>query len=148
VIRLRLPARAWRVVLLLVIAGLFLAGTTVGTDNWWPFGPWRMYSTSTPPSASVVSLAIQVRIGDDPVWRNADLNPDSVGLNRAEVEGRIPQMTSDPAMLGALATSHSRLRPHEPGWSAVRVVRNEVLLHDRAPTGQLRTTTLVTWPIS
>jgi hypothetical protein len=145
VIRLPALARGWRVVFLLVTASLFLAGTAVGTDNWWPVGPWRMYATSTPPSGSVYSLAIQVREGKDPTWQNANLTPTSIGLTRAEVEGRVPQMTADPDILGTLARSHSRLRPHEPPWVAVRVVRNEALLSGGAPTGQVLTTTVVSW---
>ena len=148
VIRLPGLARGWRVGFLLVTASLFLAGTAVGTDNWWPFGPWRMYSTSTPPSGSVYSLAIQVREGNDPIWRNANLNPTSIGLTRAEVEGRVPQMTADPDILGTLARSHSRLRPRQAPWVAVRVVRNEALLSGGAPTGQVRSTTVVSWPRS
>jgi hypothetical protein len=148
VIRLPAFARGWRVLLLLLLAALFLAGTAVGQDDWWPFGPWRMYATSTPPSGSVYSLAIQVREGADPNWRNANLTPTSIGLTRAEVEGRVPQLTADPDILGTLAHSHARLRPKEPAWVAVRVVRNEALLSDGAPTGQIRTTTVASWPRS
>ena len=144
---LRLPAfaRAWRAVLLLVVAALFVGGTAIGNDDWWPFGPWRMFATATAPSGSVYSLAIEVQIGNDPVWQPADLTPTSVGLNRAEVEGRVPQMTADPAMLGTLARTHARLRPDAPPWRAVRVVRNEVLLSHGAPTGQVRSSTVVSW---
>jgi hypothetical protein len=148
VIRLRPVSRGWRVLLLLVLTGLFLAGSAVGQDDWWPFGPWRMFSTSTPPSSSVTSLRIEVREGDDPGWQPAPLNPKSVGLNRAEIEGRIPEMTARPAMLGTLARSHSQLRPKEPPWRAVRVVRTEVLLSDGAPTGEIKETQLVAWTAS
>jgi hypothetical protein len=133
------------VLLLLMLATLFLAGTAVGQDDWWPFGPWRMFATSTAPSGSIYSLRIEVRAGDDPSWRMAPLTPASVGLNRAEIEGRIPQIMTDPAILGTLARSHSRLRPSEPQWRAVRVVRSEVLLSDGSPTGAVRDTPLVQW---
>lgn len=145
---LRLPpaARAARLVLLLVLAVLFAAGTAVGNDHWWPFGPWRMFSTSTPPSGSVIAMRIEIQAGDDPGWRTAPLEVTSVGLNRAEVEGRVPQITADPGMLGTLARSHSRLRPDEPPWRAVRLVRDETLLAEGAPTGERRSTTLASWP--
>lgn len=131
--------------LLLALTAMFLAGTAVGNDDWWPFGPWRMFSTSTPPSGSVVSLRIEVQHDNDPTWQIAPLTPNAVGLNRAEVEGRIPEMTADPALLGTLARSHSRLRPDEPPWHAVRVIRNEVLLSAGAPTGAERETVVVQW---
>jgi hypothetical protein len=128
-----------------VLTALFLGGTFVGQDDWWPFSPWRMFSTSTAPSGSVTALRIDVLIGDDPTWQPAPLTPSAVGLNRAEVEGRIPEITSHPEMLGTLAHSHSRLRPDEPAWRAIRVVRHEVQLANRAPTGVVRDTTLAQW---
>jgi hypothetical protein len=131
---------------LLVLVALFLGGTFKGNDNWWPFGPWRMFATSTSPSGSVVALKIEVQEGSDPKWEPANLVPSSVGLNRAEIEGRVPQMTADPKILGTLITSHTKLRPNEPRWHAIRVVRSEVLLAHGAPTGQTRDTTIVTWP--
>ena len=69
VIRLPPVSRGWRVLLLLAVAGLFLTGTAVGEDTWWPFGPWRMFSTSTPPSSSVTSLRIEIQEGNDPGWQ-------------------------------------------------------------------------------
>lgn len=147
VVRLPAASVAWRAVLAAVLAGLFLAGAVVGDDHWWPFGPWRMFSTSTPPSGAVVYMSIEVRTAGDPpgTWRPAPITLQTVGLNRAEVEGRIPQITSDPAMLGTLATSHSRLRPDEPAWTGVRVVRNEAVIVDRKPTGEVRQIVVATW---
>lgn len=145
VIRLRPAGKGWRALLLLGLSVLFLAGTAVGQDDWWPFGPWRMFATSTAPSGSVYSLRIEVQEAGAPTWQVAPLNPKSVGLTRAEVEGRINQMTADPAILGTLARSHSRLRPDAPAWHGVRVVRNEVLLSNGAPTGAERDTTMAEW---
>lgn len=163
---LRLPAasRAWRLVLLGVVTALFLGGTAVGNDDWWPFGPWRMFATSTAPTGGIAVLAIEVRTGNqrpgpDPVeeygnvaqqaldgWRPAPLTLQTVGLNRAEVEGRVPQMLADPSLLGTLAATHSRLRPDEPRWTGVRVVRVETVIKDRKPTGEERRRVLVEWP--
>lgn len=145
VIRLPPVGRGWRVLLLLTLTGMFLAGTTIGQDDWWPFSPWRMFSTSTSPSGSVNSVRIEVRRGDDPTWQIAPIVLSSVGLNRAEVEGRMPEITADPTILGTLARSHSRLRPGEPPWRGVRVVHNEVLLSNGAPTGAERDTVVAEW---
>jgi hypothetical protein len=139
-------ARGWRLALLLTLAVLFFAGTTIGTDAWWPFGPWRMFATSTAPTGSVAVLKIEIQKAGDPTWQPASLTPTSVGLNRAEIEGRIPQMTANPAMLASLIHSHAELRPKEPGWQAIRVVRSETLIANGAPTGQTRDTTLISWP--
>lgn len=147
-LRLGRTAKSLLATSLLMVSALFLAGTFFGTDAWWPFGPWRMYATSTAPSGPVGSTLIEVRTADATDWRPAPLVPDTVGLNRAEIEGRMPRIEADPSMLGTLIDSHARLRPDEPAWTAVRVVRSDVLLRDGSPTGETRDTTLAVWPDS
>ena len=146
--RLGRPARTWRVAAVLGLTVAFCAGSLVGDDDWWPFGPWRMFSTSTAPTGAVVAMAIEVRDASDGAWRPAPLVPEAVGLNRAEVEGRIPQIVADPGRLGTLARSHARLRPDEEAWTGVRLVRRETVIVDRAPTGEVRETVLATWEAS
>jgi hypothetical protein len=145
VLRLGASARAWRTLLLLALTVGFVAGSLVGQDTWWPFSPWRMFSTSTPPSGAVVAMAVEVRTAGETRWRPADLTPASIGLNRAEVEGRVPQIQSEPERLGTLALAHARLEPRSPRWTAVRLVRRESVLLDRRPTGEVRSTVLASW---
>ncbi len=113
-----------------------------------------MFSTSTAPTGAVVSMSLEIREApppgapgptDDGGWRTAPITLESVGLNRAEVEGRIPRIVETPALLGTLARSHARLRPDEPRWSAVRLVRNDAVIVDRRPTGEVRRSVLATW---
>ena len=143
----RLPAtgRAWRALTLAVLTALFLAGSLVGQDSWWPFSPWRMFSTSQQPTGSVVAMALEVQTAADPTWRPTPITPWSVGLNRAEVEGRSTQIIAEPDMLGTLARSHARLRPDDPAWTGVRLVRHETVVVDRRPTGEVRVTELARW---
>lgn len=153
VVRLGRLSVLWRTALTAVLSALFLAGALVGDDPWWPFGPWRMFSTSTPPTGAVVYMSLEVRTADsaadpkavDGGWLAVPITLQSMGLNRAEVEGRIPQITKDPSMLGTLAASHARLRPDDERWTAVRLVRNEAVIIDRRPTGEVRHVVLATW---
>jgi hypothetical protein len=139
-------ARAWRVVVVLTLTGLFCAGSLVGDDHWWPFSPWRMFSTSQAATGAVWSTGIEVQTADAPgEWVPAPLTPSNVGLNRAEVEGRIPQIQADPARLGTLAHSHARLRPDAAAWTALRVVRRQIVVVDRRPTGEERVEVLAQW---
>jgi len=147
-LRLGRPAKALLALALLIVTALFLGGTFHGSDAWWPFGPWRMYATSTAPSGPVGSTRIEVRAEGATGWQPAALVPDTVGLNRAEIEGRLPRIEKDPSILGTLIDSHAKLRPHDPAWTAVRVVRSDVLLRNGSPTGETRDTTLVVWPSS
>jgi hypothetical protein len=137
-------AKSWRLALLAGLTALFLAGSLVGNDPWWPFGPWRMFSTSQAPTGSVIAMAIQVETASGQ-WVDAPINPNTTGLNRAEVEGRIQQILAAPAMLGTLAASHSRLRPHDPAWVGVRVVRRNTIIVGGRPTGEVDSTVLATW---
>jgi hypothetical protein len=148
VLRLGAAAKAWRAAAVLILAALFCAGSLVGDDPWWPFSPWRMFSTSQAPTGSVISTGIEVQTADAPgEWVQAPLTPENVGLNRAEIEGRIPQVTADPARLSTLAASHAELRPHAPAWTALRVVRRQIVVVDRKPTDEVRTTVLAQWRV-
>jgi hypothetical protein len=137
--------RAWRVAVLGALTLLFLAGSVVGQDDWWPFGPWRMFATSSAPSGAVIAFAVQVQTATEPVWHDVDLSPASIGLNRAEVEGRSGEIEAHPQMLGTLAVSHQRLRPHDERWLAVRLVRRETVLANRVPTGEVRESEIALW---
>jgi len=133
----------------LALVVLFCAGSLVGDDHWWPFSPWRMFSTSQQATGSVWSTGIEVRLADAPeAWVRAPLTPENVGVNRAEVEGRIPQIEAEPQRLGTLAASHARLRPDAPEWVGLRVVRHKIVVVDRQPTGEVETDVLAEWSAS
>ena len=138
-------SRAWRVVVLAALTAVFVTGSVVGQDDWWPFSPWRMFSTSQAPTGAVIAMALEVRTKTDPTWVEAPITSETVGLNRAEVEGRSTRIVTDPALLATLAASHARLRPSAPAWTAVRLVRRETVVVDRRPTGEVRTTEVARW---
>jgi hypothetical protein len=144
-LRLSPARRAWRVAALGGLATLFLLGSVVGQDDWWPFGPWRMFATSSAPSGSVIAFAVQVQTEQQPGWHDVGLSPASIGLNRAEVEGRSGVIEAHPQMLGTLAASHARLRPNDEPWRAVRLVRRETVLQNRVPTGEVREAEIAVW---
>jgi hypothetical protein len=129
----------------LVLGVLFCAGSLVGDDPWWPFGPWRMFSTSQAPTGAVWSTEMQVRTAAEPGWVSEPITPENVGLNRAEIEGRLDEIARDPSMLGTLARSHAGLRPHDRQWAAVRIVQRQLEIVDRAPTGREKVQVLAVW---
>ncbi len=137
-------SRAWRLGLLAGVAALLTYGTVAGQDDLWPFGPLRMYATSSGPTGAVSVVAIQVRHGTE-AWRDAPLTPGEVGMNRAEVEGQIGRIQADPRLLGELAAAHARLRPGDPAWSWLRLVRRSAQIVDRRPTGGTSDLVLLTW---
>ena len=126
----------------LVVAALVLAGTFVGQDDDFPFGPFRMYSTRDDPDGQVVSTRIEA-VDTGGTLRVVDER--STGLKRAEVEGQVTRFVADPALLGALSRAHDRLRPQEPAFAEVRVVEVAYRLRDSRPTGQRSERVVVRW---
>lgn len=136
------PGRPLRLVVTLGLAVLTLAGTFVGQDDDFPFGPFRMYSTRDAPDGTVLSTRVeavdsrgQVRVVDER----------STGLRRAEVEGQVRRFVDDPDLLGLLAQAHARLRPDEPPFTQVRVVAKVYELRDSRPTGVERERVVARW---
>jgi hypothetical protein len=146
--RLSVASRTWRGALVLVLAAGYLGGSVVGDDHWWPFAPWRMFSTSTAPTGTVTASALEVQTASNPQWHGTGLNPANVGLNRAEVEGQQPELRADPDMLGSLAESHARLNPGSEPWTGVRLVRRSTVIEDRQPTGETISRVVVEWTVA
>ena len=126
----------------LLLAVLLLAGTFVGQDDDFPFGPFRMYSTRDDPDGTVVSTRVEAR---DARGRLRTVDERSTGLRRAEVEGQVRRFVADPELLGALSRAHDRLRPDEPPFTEVRVVERVYELRDSRPTGEESERVVVTW---
>jgi hypothetical protein len=143
-VRLTVPGRTVRAVLTVGVAALLTAGTLVGDDHWYPVGPFRMFSTATKPDGFVNALSLEVRTaGTD--WQRSALAPHNVGVNRAEVEGRTPQLVADPSLLGDLAAAHARLHSADEPWIAVRVVQNRTEIRGGRPTNQVTRTVVASW---
>ncbi|MCW2616561.1 MAG: hypothetical protein JWN08_3555 [Frankiales bacterium] len=125
-----------------VVAGLVLAGTFVGQDDDFPFGPFRMYSTRDDPNGTVVSTRVEA-VDTGGTLRVVDER--STGLKRAEIEGQVRRFTADPTLLGALSRAHDRLRPEELPYEQVRVVERAYELRDSRPTGAQTERVVVRW---
>jgi hypothetical protein len=134
--------RRARLAVTLVVALLTLAGTFVGQDDDFPFGPFRMYSTRDDPGGTVVSTRVEAV---DAGGRLRVVDEASTGLKRAEVEGQVHRFRADPRLLGRLARAHDRLRPEEPPYAEVRVVERVYELRDSRPTGLESERVVATW---
>lgn len=140
--------RAVQALFTLAVAVLLGLGAVVGDDHWYPVGPFRMFSTATPPDGYVSAMSLEVRVGDrndGTAWVRTALSPGNVGVNRAEVEGRVPEITTDPTLLRDLAQAHARMHPADAPWSGVRVIRNRTMIIDSQPTGTVETEVVSTW---
>ncbi|MEJ5915777.1 hypothetical protein [Pseudokineococcus sp. 1T1Z-3] len=141
-------ARSWRALAASVLAACFVAGSLVGDDHWWPVGPLRMYSTSSSPSGSVRVFVVEVTTASEPGWREVPINLWTLGLNRAELEGRWPLLQSDPGVLATLADAHATLQPEDERWDGVRLVRRSTPMVGGSPDRDATVDTpLVVWTV-
>lgn len=92
----------WRLAIAALALALTLVGTLVGTDDDFPFGPFRMYATSARTTGSVrVAQLYGVRADGT----EEPLEAGDVGLRRAELEGQLPRFRAHPELLAALASA-------------------------------------------
>jgi hypothetical protein len=119
----------------LLVAGILAVGLLMGSfwgDDWaFPFGPLRMYSTSSPPQGNVTFERLEARTADGQ-WVHTPISLQNVGLNGAEAEGRTYLIVVDPSLLGRIAATHARLKPSSH-WTGLRLLRVSVHLSNGVP---------------
>lgn len=91
--------RRVRLVATALVLGLLVAGSLWGADHDFPFGPFRMYATTGRTTGAVRTAAL-VGIRDG---QRLALQPELVGLRRAELEGQYARFQEDRRVLAAVA---------------------------------------------
>ena len=130
-------ARRARLAVTGLVAVLLLAGTIAGQDDHFPFGPFRMYSTST--SGQVLVLKLE---GTTATGATVPIDFNDLGLRRAEVDGQLPLFRADPARLRYLAAA---LRARGgPELTGVHLFQDIYPLVDGRP-GTPRARTVASW---
>lgn len=128
-----LPFRVFRdLAVVLIVAGLF-AGSLWGTDDAWPFAPFRMFARGT--TGDVHVLALEADLSDG---RTVRMDYEKFHLRRAEVEGQILRFTARPEMVGDLMDAYNR-RSRGRKIVALRVLsRRAPISDDRLVRGNSR----------
>lgn len=90
---------------------LLLAGTFKGDDDHFPFGPFRMYSTTNDLNGTVNAIRFRAtnEAGEALEPRSQDF-----GLRPAEINGQVARIRRDPSLLGELAIVYERIHPGSP----------------------------------
>ena len=140
--RLSTAGKATRLGLTAVLGGLLLAGTVVGQDDAFPFGPFRMYSTTDSLDAPVKSTRMEAV---DTAGRRFALRGEEVGLRRAEIEGQLGRFRDDPRRLGGVATAYRNRHPDGPRLARIEIITRHFALDGGRPTGQHHDTVDVAW---
>ncbi|WP_329103716.1 hypothetical protein OG792_27600 [Micromonospora sp. NBC_01699] len=137
--------RLVRVVVTLVGAGLLLAGTLVGSDDNFPFGPFRMYATTDRLDAPVAEALVLAR---DAAGDSLVLTERETGIRRAEIEGQMSRFTADPARLVLVVDAYHRRNPDRPPLATVSIVIRRHAMVDGRPTGVDTDETVVNWQVT
>lgn len=139
---LTVRGRCVRVALTLVVFGLLLVGTVVGQDDAFPFGPFRMYATTSSPDDPVSSLRLDAT---DVTGRSFTVRDGEAGMRRAELEGELAKFEVRPSLMQLLIDAHQKLHPEQPRYVDVRLVVQEIEMRGGRPTGRTEDQLAVSW---
>lgn len=121
---------------------LVLTGTFFGHDDWFPAGPFRMYATASRPTGRVtVPELAGVTVGGETV----EIQAGELGLRRAELEGRLPRLRTEPALLADLADAYHRRWPDAPELVELRLDLHSRRVVDRRVQPGEEVTTVARW---
>jgi hypothetical protein len=102
---------------------LLLAGGVWGNDDNFPFGPMRMYSTTSAPTGRVQVIRFE---GVTERGRTIDIRAESIAssfaMRRAEIVGQLDRFRSDPGLLRHLVTAYERISADAPRLVELRLV--------------------------
>lgn len=90
---------------LLVLVAL-LAGTAWGDDDHFPFGPFRMYSTTNDLNGTVNAIRFRA-VNED--GERIEPRSQDFGMRPAEINGQVARFRRDPSLLRHLAQAYLRV---------------------------------------
>jgi hypothetical protein len=135
--------RGLRLTVTAAVLALLAWGSLAGQDDHFPVGPFVMFAFTTASDGAVRSARVEARTdrGDRVA---VALEPDTVGLRRAELEGQLDRVVGDARLLAGLASAHSRLHPRAPRYVQVDLVMHTVHLRRGVAAGE-SDEVLATW---
>jgi hypothetical protein len=123
------------------VLGITLVGTIHGQDSWFPFGPFRMYSTRDSTHAPVKSTLMQ---GITDTGKQITISGVETGLRRAEVEGQLGRFEHNPQLLETIADAYQQ-RHSGTRLAAIEIVTRDYGLKNGVATGHYTQTLQTRW---
>jgi hypothetical protein len=134
--------RTARMVITAIGVAVLLAGTLFGTDDKFPFGPFRMFATTNAWSEPISIARAEVV---DAQGRVTVLTEANSGVRRAEVEGQLDRFRSQPSALSGLADAYRAHNPSAPKVAKVAVVIRHHEISRSGPTGHYTDEVVAEW---
>ena len=140
----RASPRARRVLsgVTVLVTAFLLWGTFWGTDDHFPFGPFRMYANASATNGVVRSARVEAV---DETGRRFKLSDASTGLRRAEIEGQMPRFREDGDRLEAVADAFHARHPDAPELVLVEILQRRYHLVDGEPSGEVTEVQVAAW---
>jgi hypothetical protein len=136
------PGLAGRIAATLLGAVLLLAGTVVGTDDDFPFGPFRMFAGVNGPNEDAPDPRVD---GVDASGREVSLGQEATGVRRAEIEAMLDRYAAEPVLLKEIAQAYGERNPDAPAVVEVRLIVRWHQIRGSRPTGSFHDETIAVW---
>lgn len=121
---------------------LVVVGTFWGNDDWFPVGPFRMYATA---SRTTGRVAVPELAGVTADGRTVEIRAGELGLRRAELEGRLPRLRTEPELLEELVVAYERRWPDAPRLVELRLEMHATRVVDRRVQPGEEVTVVAQW---
>lgn len=135
-------ARRVRIALTVTVVALLFYSSTVGSDDLFPFAPFKMYSYASKSNGVVGYPGVEATTADG---RHLEVRAGDLGLRRAEIEGQLARFRSDPSTMAILAEAWRRKHPDGPEIVELRLYRRSRKVVDSRPVGGVREQLIATW---
>ena len=140
--RLGRGAHRWRTLAVLLVGAVLLAGTAVGTDDWFPLGPFRMYTNRAAPTGDVRGVTIEAV---DASGRSRTVGGGDVGLRHAELEGQLWRFEAEPELLASIAAAYASVHPDAPPLVVVELRERRRRIEERVLADEVEERTVARW---
>jgi hypothetical protein len=126
---------------LVMLVGL-MATSLWGSDDHFPFVPFKMYAFTHDPDgwAHITRLELVNAEGE-----RFEIDDEATGLRKAEVEGQLSRFREDPNLLRFIAEAYEKAHPDEPEIVTVEIRIRSFELRDGVRTGEETDVVEVAW---
>ncbi|MBB5786569.1 hypothetical protein [Jiangella mangrovi] len=144
--RLSRRGLVWR----LGVTGVALVILTMGqlqdTNDYFPLGSLSQYATPRDLDGTVRSVYMMADTeGGEHV--RVPLNPQGVGVGRADIESQLNRIVDDPSLLQSIADAWTELHPGADPYVRLYVMRDTYQLKDGIQQGDPDVEELTTWEV-
>jgi hypothetical protein len=132
--KVRPAGRALRITISMVVLALVTATTFWGGDDFFPFAPFKMYSSSMELDGWAGSTRVEAVNEEGERFR---LTEAATGFRRAELEGQKSRFVEDPSLLEYIAQAYEHTNPDKPELVTVEIIERRYRLEDGHQTGEV-----------